>query len=326
LFLCKISNDIDDHMRLDNFDLNLLVAFEILLKERNVTRAAKRLNVTQSAMSASLKRLREAMHDDILVQHGKKMLPTAHALRLAPEISAAIQTLRGLIATGTAFDPKVSQRSFRIEASDYITTVLIVPLLELLEREAPNITLELSLPSEESDERLANGGLDLLLTPEQFMPEDHPRELLFEERHVVVGWSGNSLLHRPMTEDDFFAAGHVAVRISDRDTFIEGALRKYGSRRKIEVTAPSFIQAPWLLPGTLRLALMHERLAALVAPNLSLSIAECPVELPVMREMMQFHAARANDAGLSWLRYKLKHLAQMAGRGRFAAGHKIAVS
>ena len=299
-------------MRLDHFDLNLLVAFDALLEERSVTRAARRLNLTQSAMSASLKRLREAMQDEILVQHGKRMIPTAHALRLAPEISSAILGLRSLISAGTAFDPATSQRRFRIEASDYITTVLVVPLLAILARQAPGITLDLTLPGEESAERLANGDFDLLLTPEQFMRQEHPRELLFEERHVVVGWSGNPLLHRPMSEDEFFDAGHVAVRISDRDTFIESALREYGPRRRIEVIAPSFIQAPWLLPGTLRLALMHERLARLVAPSLSLAIGEPPIALPVMREMMQFHAARANDPALAWLRAQLQALAAQA--------------
>jgi LysR family transcriptional regulator, nod-box dependent transcriptional activator len=296
-------------MRLDNFDLNLLVAFDVLIEERSVTRAARRLNLTQSAMSASLKRLREAMQDEILVQHGKRMIPTAHAMRLAPEITAAILGLRSLISAGTAFDPATSHRRFKIEASDYITTVLIVPLLEVIEREAPGITLDLSLPSEGSGERLANADLDLLLTPDEFMGGEHPREPLFKERHVVVGWSGNPLFRRQMTEQDFFDAGHVAVRISDRDTFIESALRPYGARRRVEVTAPSFIQAPWLLPGTRRLALMHERLARIVAPSLSLAIAEPPIELPVMREMMQFHAARANDPGLGWLRSQLRRLA-----------------
>lgn len=299
-------------MRLDNFDLNLLIAFDILVEERSVTRAARRLNLTQSATSAALKRLRDAMQDEILVQHGKKMIPTPHALRLAPEVSAAIAQLRSLISASSAFDPRTSTRQFRIEASDYITTVLLVPLLSVLAREAPGIRLDISLPTEGSSERISNGDIDLLLTPEDFMPPEHPRELLFEERHVVVGWSGNPVMQRIMTEEDFFAAGHVAVRISGRDTFIESALRKYGERRCIEVTAPSFIQAPWLLPGTNRLALMHERLATLVATRLSLSIAESPIELPVMREMMQFHTARSNDAALGWLRKQFLAVASRA--------------
>ena len=296
-------------MRLENFDLNLLVAFEVLLEERSVTRAARRLNVTQSAMSASLKRLRDAFQDEVLVQHGKKMIPTAHAAELAPQVASMILSLRALISAGTGFDPATSQRRFKVEASDYITTVLLVPLLEVLQREAPHIGLELSLPSDGSTERLANGQLDLLLTPDEFMQTDHPRELLFEERHVVVGWSGNPVLQRPLTVKDFLAAGHVAVRISGRDTFIEEAVRSLGIPRRVEVTAPSFIQAPWLLRGTMRLALMHERLARLMAPVASLAIAEAPMKLPVMREMMQYHAARESDAALRWLRSQLKALA-----------------
>src|SRR5690606_34699398 len=301
-------------MRLENFDLNLLIAFDVLVEERSVTRAAKRLNLTQPAASAALKRLREAMQDEILVQHGKKMIPTAHALRLAPEVAAAIAQLRSLVSASAAFDPRTSTRRFQIEASDYITTVLLVPLLSVLAHEAPHIRLDLSLPTGGSSERLSNGDLDLLLTPESFMPPQHPRELLFEERHVVVGWSGNPIMQRKLSEADFFACGHVAVRISGRDTFIESALREYGDRRRSEITAPSFIQAPWLLPGTHRLALMHERLARLVASQLSLSIAESPVELPIMREMMQFHTARRNDAALGWLREKLQAIASKAKR------------
>jgi LysR family nod box-dependent transcriptional activator len=299
-------------MRLDNFDLNLLIAFDVLMQERSVTRAATRLNRTQSAMSAALKRLREAFNDEILVQHGKKMIPTAQAIELAPRIAETILQLRSLISAGVTFDPATSQRRFNIEASDYITTVLMVPLLEVLQREAPGIRLELSLPDEGSTERMAGGDLDLLLTPEEFLPAEHPKELLFEERHVVVGWSGNRLMSRPITQREFLDSGHVAVRISGRHSFIENALRERGIQRRIEVTAPSFIQAPWLLPGTSRLALMHERLARIVAPTLSLALQESPIALPIMREMMQYHAARAGDAALRWLRGKLLELARGA--------------
>jgi len=117
------------------------------------------------------------------------------------------------------------------------------------------------------------------------------------------------VMQRPLTERDFLDSGHVAVQIGGRDTFIESALQEMGLRRRIEVTAPSFIQAPWLLPGTNRLALMHERLARIVAPGLSLAIVEPPVQIPVMREMMQFHAARQSDAAVRWLRAKLIGLA-----------------
>ena len=295
-------------MRLDGFDLNLLLAFEALLEERNVTRAAGRLNVTQSAMSASLKRLREALGDPILSQHGKAMVPTPHALALAPQVSEALAVLRRLVQP-TAFDPLTSARIFRIAASDYIATVLLAPLLKDLEREAPAVRVEISLPSHSTSARLAQGDFDLLLTPEEFIDPDHPAELLFEERHVIVGCRYNSMLSRPLTLDDIAAAGHVAVSIDGRDTYIERECDRLGLVRRVEVHAPSFIQAPWLLPGTARIALMHERLAELMAPLLGLRIAEAPLELPVMREMMQYHATRRSDEGLKWLRSRLKRLA-----------------
>ncbi|MEO9599519.1 LysR family transcriptional regulator [Parasphingorhabdus sp.] len=297
-------------MRLDNFDLNLLVAFDVLLQERNVTRAAKRLNVTQAAMSASLKRLRDSFQDDILTQHGKKMVPTAHAIDLAPRVSEMILHLRSLISSGRGFDAATSDRRFWISASDYITTVLVVPFLDILQREAPNIRLDISLPTNESGALLSNGELDLLLGPEEFLEAEHPREALFEERHVVVGWSGNPLMQRPLTADGFFNSGHVAVQVDHRNSFIERALETYGKERRIEITAPSFIQAPWLIPGTMRLALMHERLARIVAPAASLTIAEPPIDLPVMQEMMQFHPSREMDEAVIWLRRKLKQVAQ----------------
>jgi LysR family transcriptional regulator, nod-box dependent transcriptional activator len=299
-------------MRLDNFDLNLLVAFDALLEERNVTRAARRLNMTQSAMSASLKRLRDSFGDPILVQHGKAMVPTPHALLLAPEVARAIVTLRSLISAGTAFDPATSNRRFRIAASDYVATVLLAPLLRSLETKAPALRFDITLPADDTSARLAQGEYDLTLTPEEFADPKHPVELVFEERHVVVGCARNPELGETMTADQFALAGHVAVMIGGRNTFIENALDGLGLTRRIEVRAPSFIQVPWMLPGTRRIALMHERLARLMGPGLGLKVIEPPIALPVMREVLQYHSSRRNDAGLSWLRAALTTLAQAA--------------
>ena len=292
-------------MRLDRFDLNLLVAFDILVEERNVTRAAKRLNLTQSAMSAALRRLREAFSDDILVQHGKKMIPTGAALSLAPEISALVADLRGLIARGLAFNAADSQRLFRIVASDYVTTVLIGPMLTRMQAIAPNVRFEITLPRNDISERLEDGDIDLIVSPERFLEGRHPKELLFEEKHVVVGWSGNPLIANGLTEEVYDQAGHVTVSVSRDGTFIDNHLRDMGDRRRIEIVCAAFSQVAWMLPGTTRLALMHERLAKVMAKALPLRVMEPPTPLPVMQEMMQYHQARAADPGLNWLRTEL---------------------
>lgn len=298
-------------MRLNNFDLNLLVGFDILMAERSVTRAAERLNVTQSAMSASLKRLRLAFDDELLVLHGKTMIPTPRALALAPEVAEAIARLRGLISMGSGFDPGTSERRFRIAASDYITTVVIGPLLQQLEREAPHLRFDITLPKDDTSDRLANGDYDMSITPIEFTDPRHPTELLLEERHVVVGCDQNPLLAEPLTLEAFANASHIAVQIDGRNTFIENTLEQLGLARRVEVHAPSFIQAPWLLAGTNRLALMHERLARLIGPSLSLRVAEPPFEVPKMREVMQYHSTRAKDEALSWLRARLKAIADL---------------
>ncbi|HQS68077.1 MAG: LysR family transcriptional regulator [Novosphingobium sp. 28-62-57] len=296
-------------MRMENFDLNLLVAFEILLEERSVTRAAQRLNVTQSAMSASLKRLRESFQDDILVLHGKKMIPTQHALNLAPEVSASLVRLKSLITGSTRFDPAHSKRRFRICTSDYLIKVLMGRLLEQLQVEAPSIRLDFTFPNAQSPTRLEADDIDLLLTPEDFVTNEHPSEMLFEERHVVAGWAGNPVMQAPITRESFLECGHVVVQISNREIFIEAILLKMLPERRIEIVAPSFIQAPWMVRGTNRLTVMHERLAQIMAPTLDLVIAEPPFPLPMMREMMQWHSARSNDEGLLWLRQRIRDIA-----------------
>lgn len=297
-------------MRLDNFDLNLLMAFEALLRERSVTRAAERMNVTQSAMSASLKRLRESFQDEILVQHGKKMIPTQHALALSQEVSNVLVRLKSLIASSTRFDPVTSNRRFRLVASDYITTVLIAPLIEALHVEAPGVKLELTSPGATSTALLEAGEIDLILTPDTFLEGDHPRELLFNEEFVVAGAADNPLLQKEMSRETYLEGGHVVVRISGQPSYIEKELHGIVPERRVELTAQSFIQVPWLLSGTSRLSVMHERLAKVSAPVFGLALAPPPFELPKMPEMMQHHSARTNDAGLAWLRRRIVSFAE----------------
>lgn len=299
-------------MRLDNFDLNLLIAFETLVGERSVTRAAARMNLTQSAMSAALKRLRQAFQDEILVQQGKTMVPTPHALALQPEISLRLTDLRGLISRKGHFDPAVSERQFKVAASDYITTVLLAPLMNALAETAPGLSLDIELPNTKTEFRLANGDLDLFLTPEAFVHPDHPYELVFEESHVVVGWTGNPALKGNLSCEQLAQLGHVGVSITGKDTFVEGQMREAGIERRIEVRVPSFQLAPFFLPGTMRISVMHERLAHLMTRQLPLIIRPLPIEVPRMREMAQYHVTREKDQGLEWLRNQISLQASKA--------------
>jgi LysR family nod box-dependent transcriptional activator len=294
-------------MRFKGLDLNLLVAFDTLLEHRSVTRAAEQLHLSQAAMSAALGRLRTYFADDLMVVQGKRMYPTAFAQNLIPQVQECLSQIDSMLVTSANFDPQHSQRTFRVVASDYVTAVVLVPLIARLAHTAPGIRTEVLLPSDLVLKQIENGDVDLLLTPEDYVSPDLPTELLYEEAHVVVGCRNNPDLSSTMTEDDFFAAGHIAVVIGNQRTtsFGDRMVQSLEKSRRIEVTAPSFTMVPWLLLNTRRLALMHERLARLMAKRFEISYCPPPFPMPPMREMVQHHFTRSADQGLSWYRSQL---------------------
>src|SRR5690606_21722497 len=302
-------------MRFNGLDLNLLLALQVLLEERNVTRAARRLNISQPAMSAALARLRDYFQDDILVPQGRQMLPTVQAQALAEPVRRMLGELDQLLTSAAVFDPATSRRTFRIVASDYITASLIGPLLRQLTPAAPHVRLEIMLPCEEAAQLVVEGQADLVITPEDFMDPDHPAELLCEESQVVVGCRDNPALSAGViSTEDFERLGHVAVHVGSNrvPSFADRQLERMGSSRRVELTCGCFTVVPWLLCGTQRLAVMHERLALPMVERFPLAFAPLPFACPVMREMIQYHKARAADEGLRWLRAQLGEQAARA--------------
>lgn len=298
-------------MRLDRFDLNLLVALNVLLEERSVTRAAQRLNLTQPAMSAALRRLRESFNDELLVAHGKRMVPTPHAQSLAPMVAQMIAAAQTLIASSTLFDPATSHRAFRIAASDYISAILLRPMLRELATIAPNIRIEIVPLGPQVADEMERGAIDCVISPVEFQRAGEPQELLFTERHVLLGAAGNPIFASPISVDEYLAAGHVVVELSNARAFVEDQVRARGDQRRIEVVASSFTIVPWLIAGTNRVALVHERLARLFADTLDLTYADPPFDVPPMSETLQYHRSRGSDGGLRWLRERLHHHANV---------------
>jgi LysR family transcriptional regulator, nod-box dependent transcriptional activator len=301
-------------MRFKGLDLNLLVAFDALMELKSVTRAAERLHLSQAAMSAALGRLRDFFSDEILVVQGKRMFPTAFAQNLSSQVQHCLREIDQMMVTSSAFDPAVSQRTFRVVSSDYISVVVLVPLIAHLRHIAPGVTIEALLTSDIVQKQIENGDVDLLITPEDYVSPDLPTELLFAENHVVVGCLKNPRLHGDISEQDFLAAGHVTVSIGNQRTasFADKNLAAIGKIRRIEVTAPSFTMVPWLLIDTPRLAVMAERLARTMASRFDIAYGPLPFPLPVMREMVQFHFTRRTDAGLVWFREQLSAAASLS--------------
>ena len=299
-------------MRFKQLDLNLLVVFAALMDTRSVTRTAEKLGLTQPAASAALRRLRAYFGDEMLVQVGKRMHPTPFAEALYPQIQRSLASVEQAIATPAGFDPATSTRRFRINASDYVMVAVLVGLAERVAAEAPHIGLDILLPGERNADDLESGKIDLLIAPEQLLAPWHPAECLYEEEHVVVGWAGNPVFARGITADDFFAAGHVGVALGRNraPTFADTQLTHMGRHRRIEIEVGSFASVPWFLLHSPRLAVLHKRLLRAIIPHFDLAFAPMPFPFPRLREMVQFHEARRDDAGLGWLREQLRLTAQ----------------
>lgn len=302
-------------MRFKGLDLNLLVALDTLLETRSVARSAERLCLSQAAVSAALSRLRAFFDDPILVLDGRQMHPTAYAEALFPMVKETLRSAEMLTSTSARFDPATADRAFHVMASDAFVAAVIPQLMRRLSESAPGIRLELLAMVPGHNQILGVGGADLSIVPDIYASREHPADTLYHERHVVVGCADNPLLATPLSEADFLAAGHVVPIFGggDNKSYADEQLDVMGKVRKIEVMTSSFTAVPWLLMGTRLLSLMSERLATMMARQLPLAIADCPIQIPPMAQVAQYHRARRDDAGLKWLREQLRAEVQQAG-------------
>ncbi|OLS63576.1 Nodulation protein D 2 [Pseudomonas putida] len=161
-------------MRFKHLDLNLLVALDVLLEEQNITRAAERLHMTQSATSGVLGRLRTYFEDDLLVQVGRKMMLTPLARDLEIPVREVLLKIQTSITAKPVQDIAESKRHFRIMASDYLISVLFAEVIREVNQQAPLMTFELISPGETAREMLMRGEVDLMIAPDHYIVKEHP--------------------------------------------------------------------------------------------------------------------------------------------------------
>lgn len=289
-------------MRFKGLDLNLLVALDALLTDKNVSAAARRIHLSQPAMSGALARLRAHFDDDLLIQVRRRMVLTPFAESIAEPIRNLMAHIDKTLGVEKGFDPQTSQRTFTLAASDHIGEELFTRVVQKVAALAPQVVLDISLPR--GGELLESGEIDLQIIMPNFISPQHPAELLYEEDHVVVGWSGNAALQRPLTLETFLELGHVVHRLgADRRlAFAEMEMNQRVPLRRVEVFAPTFVAVPRLLVNTNRIAVAHKRFAEMAAQNLPLVTQPLPFDLPKMRVMIQHHSLKASDNGLMWLK------------------------
>lgn len=288
-----------------HLDLNLLRAFDALMLERNVTRAAARMALSQPAVSGMLNRLRDAFDDQLFVRSQRGITPTLKAQSLVEPIGRILAEADQLLHP-SEFAPATAVFTVTLAATDYAMRAVVQPFIIALRTRAPGIKVAVR-PIDEAAvlERMERGELDLaLLTPESAHPELHARRL-FDERYVGVMRASHPQAARPgWSLDEFCALDHGIVSLQGGGFTgpTDAALAQLGRQRRVVVSVPSFVMLLDLIRTTDIVALVPERL---IGETDGLCLKSPPVAVPGFTKLLTWHARTHEDAGHRWLRQLL---------------------
>ncbi|MCW8356420.1 LysR family transcriptional regulator [Marinomonas pontica] len=298
-------------MRFKKLDLNLLVALDTLLTEQSITKGAEKLNMSPSALSNSLSRLRDYFEDDLLTQIGRRMVITPLGESLKGNVRNALNNIESTILVQPSFEPKTTDRVFSVFCSDYTQTVLAPHALEIVGKQKSTARFQFLPQVDNPDEQLEQGKADLLIIPSNFLSTQHPHDVLYEEEFVCVVWKDSDIAKGELTIEKYASAGHVLMRpaVIKKDFFETSFAKQYGIKRRLIATTFSFASLPALVIGSENIATIHARLARKMAKVWPLKILPLPFDIPPMKQCVQWHQYRNNDEGLIWLRNTLKEAA-----------------
>jgi DNA-binding transcriptional LysR family regulator len=286
-------------------DLNLLVALDALLVERSVTRAGRRIGLSQPAMSAALARLRGLFSDPLFIRTRAGMVPTQRALAVAAPLHDILSTVRVVLAT-QAFDPAVTTAAFRLAMGDYGELVILPALHAALARRAPHATLRV-MPIADPKAQLAQlgeGMIDLLIAPMLRAGSGvEVADLMSEDFVCVLRRSHPASTSRKWTLGSFARLRHLLVSPEgEGPALVDHILEKEGLSREIAVRVPHFMVAPALVASSDLVATLPRRVVALSALNDRLTSFEPPFGRRTFTMVAAWHAARLEEPSLRWFR------------------------
>lgn len=292
-------------------DLNLLVVFAVFAEERNVSRAAARLLLSQPAVSRALQRLRGMFRDDLFVRTASGYELTPQGQRLLQEVEVMLPRLDRLLS-GSRFDPATEQARFRIAATDNAASVLMPLLCRDVLPEARKVLFDFVAWSDGSYNGLAHGSLDLVLNAEEGnIPPQLSSEVLYEEQFACVV-SADAPYKRRLTTKQYLAGEHIGIAVfGGLQTIPEKRLTAAGYRRKVVIQVPYFAAAMKGVVGTRLIATVPRRLAEAERHNPDIRVLQAPPELSGFKYVMIWHPRVATDASHAWLRSTMRRVGQL---------------
>lgn len=285
-------------------DLNLLVAFLVLVREKSVSRAAERLFLGQPAMSGALARLREVLRDEILVRTGRGMEPTTKALTLYAQLTPALESIRATLFEQPAFDPATQSRTFHLGMRDWVEAWLMPELMARVQRAAPRVRIAVRASDAQLGARmLQNEEMDLGVSVFPDGPPWQRREQLATMGYRCV-YDGKRLgMRSPLTLDEYLAHPHlVTPPQADFRGPVDDELVGRSKRRTVIYTTSRFAALPLILRRTAAIATVPEQSAQQWAEVYGLTSSPAPMRIAPFAISIIWHAKREGDAGLQWLR------------------------
>lgn len=296
-------------------DLNLLVVFTALAEERNVTRAAARLLLSQPAVSRALQRLRDMFHDDLLIRTPSGYEPTPKGQRLLHELAVTLPRLDRFFS-GSDFDPATEEATFRIAVTDHASHVLCPTICRTVLPVAGKVTFGFVPFHDETFEAIERGRLDLLLNADDgYVPPRFATEFIFEDEFACVV-ARESSYSRTLTLKQYLAASHIGVGILEGvQTIPEKRLAAVGGKRHCAIWVPYFTAAIRSVAGTNLIATVPRRIAEFESRNPALKILKPPEVLGKFKYLMAWHPRMNSDAAHVWLRTVIRQAGRSLSSG-----------
>ncbi|MBI1890385.1 MAG: LysR family transcriptional regulator [Burkholderiales bacterium] len=299
-------------MNIDTLDLNLLRIFDAVYREQSLSRAATRLGLSQPAISQAINRLRHVAGDPLFIRQAHGVTPTVYSDAIAGPIRQALDALHAALQMQTARDIRHTERRLRIAMSDYSESLILAPLVRIIDEQAPKLHLRvIPIDSVDLHAALQSGDVDLVVGAVPPLVEHFRHQDLFAEDFVCIVRRGHPAIQGHLSLEEFKNGRHVRVAIRSMQlTNVDETCLKYGFERRFHVIVPNFLSVFYIVAATDNIATSPRRLLRLAPTHLDLQVLPPPIEVPPPMIRQYWPERNHQDTVCQWVRGQIYKLCQ----------------
>ena len=304
-------------MSIRQFDLNLLIIFDVLIEERSVTRSAEKLAMSQPAVSHALGRLRKQLDDPILVKSGHSMEASPRALEIHRELRGTLQQIDRAVRPQPRFEPGNSKRVFSIASTDYVESLILPPLLSRIQATAPGVELNIhhlaaSLPLDD----IESGNIDLAISLSVNKPRRFVSQFLLEDGYLCAVRRNHPIANQPLTMARYLGLDHLLVApAKSRQRIASRLFSGVGKAPRVVANIPHFLAALHATSESSVIVTGPALLLKKFQTTFDLHLIAPPFELPPTQIDLVWHEFKGTDPGIAWLRREIEAVVSSISRG-----------